>query len=107
MRASAPAKVEMSLGLALASPPAATISATTCSAGVRDSPSGAGPTSLTTTLAPSAARNIASPRPMPPPEPVTIATLPSSAPMVPPGAQAGDPADVSGAGVADAGVRLR
>ena len=40
------------------------------------------PTSLTTTLAPSPASKSASSRPMPRPAPVTIATLPSSSPMV-------------------------
>src|SRR5579884_270678 len=69
--------------LAMASPPMALISSTTCWAGVRSSPepSMAPPRSLTTTLAPSWAKRSACSRPMPRPAPVMMATLPSSAPM--------------------------
>src|SRR2546423_6201026 len=74
--------------LAIASPPMALISSTTCWAGVRSSPvpSMAPPRSLTTTLAPSWANKSACSRPMPRPAPVMMATRPSSAPM-------GDPPD--------------
>src|SRR5438105_4670982 len=72
--------------LAMASPPAALISSTTCWAGVRSSPvpSIAPPRSLTTTFAPSWANSSACSRPMPRPAPVMMATRPSSAPMNPP-----------------------
>src|SRR3954468_14779602 len=73
----------MSSVLATASPPAATISPTTCWAGPVEAPSPltVPPRSLTTTFAPSAASVIASARPMPPPAPVTTATRPSFSPM--------------------------
>ena len=45
-------------------------------------PSTVTPRSLTTTAAPSAASNFATPRPIPRPLPVTAATLPSSLPMM-------------------------
>src|SRR5438309_1218025 len=69
--------------LAMASPPMALISSTTCWAGVRSSPepSMAPPRSLTTTLAPSEANSSACSRPMPRPAPVMTATRPSSAPI--------------------------
>src|SRR6478735_2087836 len=76
---SAPSQVA-DVVLATAMPPASVISAATdeASAPVRQ------PMSLTTTLAPSAANRRACSRPIPPPAPVTMATLPSSLPMVPP-----------------------
>ena len=66
--------------LAMASPPAALISATTSSAGVASEPvpSGDPPRSFTTTLAPSAANKSACSRPIPRPAPVMMATRPSS-----------------------------
>src|ERR1700730_9671069 len=69
--------------IAIAAPPMPSISATTCCAGVRSlpDPSAAPPTSLTTTLAPSAAKRSACSRPMPRPAPVMMATRPSSAPI--------------------------
>src|SRR4051794_434256 len=69
--------------LATASPPMALISSTTCWAGVRSSPdpSMAPPRSLMTTLAPSWANSRACSRPIPRPEPVIMATRPSSAPI--------------------------
>src|SRR2546423_6169172 len=69
--------------LATASPPIALISSTTCWAGVRSSPdpSMAPPRSLMTTLAPSCANSRACSRPIPRPEPVMMATRPSSAPI--------------------------
>src|SRR4051812_41792520 len=69
--------------LAIASPPIALISSTTCCAGVASLPlpSLAPPRSLTTTLAPSDANSSACSRPMPRPAPVMIATRPSSVPM--------------------------
>src|SRR5579862_1998050 len=66
--------------LAAAAPPAATISATTAAASAPER----APRSLTRTDAPSCARSRACSRPMPPPAPVTIATLPSSRPIAPP-----------------------
>ena len=74
--ASPPSTVEMSCASAIASPPAFAIAVTTSSAGVSlvVLPSGATPTSFTTTLAPYAARRVASARPMPRPAPVTTAT---------------------------------
>src|SRR6478735_8477682 len=56
-------------------PPAAVISSTTACAGAVSR-------SLTTTLAPSRARVRAMERPMPRPDPLTIAVLPSSFPMM-------------------------
>src|SRR5437870_7779777 len=67
--------------LATAWPPIFLISATTSCAGVAVGapvPSKCAPRSFTTTFAPCFARSSASSRPMPRPEPVTIATLPSS-----------------------------
>src|SRR5213593_995533 len=67
--------------LAIAWPPIFLISATTSCAGVAVGapvPSKCAPRSFTTTFAPCLARSSASSRPMPRPEPVTIATLPSS-----------------------------
>src|SRR5690349_17066256 len=68
----------------MACPPPALMSLTTCCAGVESGllPSSATPRSLTTTLAPSRASSRATPAPMPRPEPVTIATRPSSLPML-------------------------
>src|SRR6266511_1685303 len=65
--------------LATAAPPSASISATTCCAGVTSAPSpvSVAPRSLTTTFAPARASASACSRPMPRPAPVTIATLPS------------------------------
>src|SRR6185437_10872533 len=65
--------------LAMASPPAALISATTFSAAseLPPVPSSAPPRSLTTTLAPRRASSRAWQRPSPPPAPVTMATLPA------------------------------
>src|SRR5690348_15788141 len=65
---------------ATAVPPAARISATTCSAGVLLAPSPFTdvPRSLTSTLAPAAAIASAKSRPMPPPAPVMSTTLPAS-----------------------------
>ena len=72
--------------LAIASPPSCLISSTTFCAEVRSSPDPVTehPRSLTTTLAPWLAKKSACSRPMPRPAPVTIATLPSSAPMTEP-----------------------
>src|SRR5437660_11133689 len=69
--------------LAMASPPMALTSSTTCWAGVRSSPepSMAPPRSLTTILAPSLANSSACSRPMPRPDPVMMATRPSRAPI--------------------------
>src|SRR5574343_735080 len=65
--------------LAMATPPAARISATTASAAalLPPLPSRAEPRSLTSTLAPRAASCRAWLRPRPPPAPVTMATRPS------------------------------
>ena len=60
-----------------ASPPAATMSSTTACALSSFLP-------VTTTLAPSAAYNLAVERPIPEVEPVTIATFPSSLPIFSP-----------------------
>ena len=64
--------------------PPALISSTTSSAGCLSPPWpwSEAPTSLTMTLAPSDASSRASSRPIPRPAPVTIATLPSSIPMM-------------------------
>src|SRR5205807_1172083 len=69
---------ESKLGTAV--PPAASISLQTSTAGRSSvaSPDRLAPTSLTTTLAPSAARHRANSRPIPRPEPVTMATRSSS-----------------------------
>src|SRR5487761_951861 len=74
----APSKSATFSPSAIASPPAASISATPCSAGDRSAPSPASdpPRSFTTTLAPARASASACARPMPRPAPVTIATLP-------------------------------
>ena len=66
-----------------ASPPLATISSTTCCAGVSDGsePSEATPRSFTTTLAPWRANSSACSRPIPRPAPVTMTTRPSQMPM--------------------------
>ena len=79
---SAPAQSLMSSVLATASPPAATISSTTCWAGPASvpSPDAEPPRSFTTTLAPSAASISACSRPMPRPAPVTMTTRPSHSP---------------------------
>ena len=63
---------------ATAVPPAPVISTTTCWATDWSAPvpSTLTPGSTTTTLAPSSAIILATPRPMPRPEPVTMATLP-------------------------------
>ena len=65
-----------------AAPPRCSMSCLVCCAGVADppSPDSDAPTSLMITLAPAAAIMIAISRPIPPPEPVTTATLPSSMP---------------------------
>src|SRR5687767_9543709 len=86
MRCLAASKSAMSSPLATAWPPAATISATTDSAGVRPSPpspepSCGPPVSFTTTAAPSLANSRAWSRPRPRPAPVMIAVRPSSAPI--------------------------
>src|SRR3954468_21005725 len=75
---SAPAKSATFSPLVDASPPAARISSTTCSAGPGSEPSPAtpAPRSLTTTVAPAFASASACERPMPRPAPVTMATLP-------------------------------
>src|SRR5699024_11020170 len=80
----APSHEEMSFPLTTASPPAALISATTCSAGDSPTfdPSRPAPRSLTTTLAPSAAKASACSRPIPRPATVTMTTRPSQIPMV-------------------------
>src|SRR5213078_3288545 len=69
---------------AAASPPAAVIWSTISCAGVWSEPSPLPlvPGSLTTTLAPCAAINFATSPPTPRPEPVQIATRPSSMPMM-------------------------
>src|SRR5271154_5618452 len=78
----------------MACPPAAVISAATASAGVSPvlSPCSPAPGSFTTTAAPwtASARQCARPSPRPPP--VTIATLPSSKPIITPNLSA-DPQD--------------
>src|SRR5580704_3490964 len=76
IRRLAPSQSATSSWLAIASPPAATISSTTCWAGVASSPlpSAAPPRSLTTSLAPSAANSRACSRPIPRPAPVITAT---------------------------------
>ena len=78
--ASPPSGVATELASDTASPPAALISATTCSAGdaLPPEPSSAPPRSFTTTSAPRFASSSACSRPSPPPAPVTIATLPSN-----------------------------
>src|SRR5437868_3592392 len=74
----APSKSATFSPSATASPCAASISATTCSAGDRSAPSPVSdpPRSFTTTFAPAAASASACARPMPRPAPVTTATLP-------------------------------
>src|SRR3984957_18830018 len=74
----------MSSPLTAASPPRSLMRATTSSAGcsAADVLVRAPPTSLTMTRAPSLDKRSASSRPMPLPAPVTMATLPSSRPMV-------------------------
>ena len=64
--------------------PPVLMSSTTSSAGCLSppDPSNEAPTSLTMTLAPSDASSSASSRPIPRPAPVTMATLPSSIPML-------------------------
>src|SRR5579859_4342635 len=81
--AAAPAVVDTLSWLETATPPALVISSTTWLAGLASwpAPSREPPTSLTTTFAPSRARSRACARPMPPPAPVTIATLPSRRPI--------------------------
>src|SRR5262245_5155121 len=76
----APAQVETLSVFAAAAPPRLRISPTTRSAGPWSAPSpvSEAPISLTTTFAPAAPSASAISRPMPPPAPVTIATLPSS-----------------------------
>ena len=78
-----PSQSVTSSWLATPSPPAATISSTTCWAALTSSPDpwSDPPRSLTTTLAPSAANSSAYSRPMPRPAPVMMAIRPSSAPM--------------------------
>ena len=65
-------------------PPRCSMIALVCCAGVADRPSpvSEAPISLMMTLAPACAMCSAISRPMPPPEPVTTATLPSSMPIV-------------------------
>src|SRR5574338_384505 len=77
-------KSAMSEASAIAAPPAARISSTTCCAGVRSSPlpSGATPRSFTTTFAPSRAKASACARPRPRPAPLTITTRPSQIPAM-------------------------
>jgi len=73
--------------LATALPPARSISATISSAGALSpppSPPPPTPGSLTTTRAPYAAISFATSAPTPRPDPVQIATRPSSMPMSPP-----------------------
>src|SRR4051794_7514526 len=79
IRRCAPSHDDTLSPLATASPPIPLISSTTCCAGVRSppDPSTLPPRSLTTTLAPLAARLSACSRPMPRPAPVTMATRPS------------------------------
>ena len=66
--------------LIAARPPRWSMICRVCSAGLPDRPSPVSdaPTSLITTAAPASAMATAISRPMPPPAPVTIATLPSS-----------------------------
>jgi hypothetical protein len=73
----APSRVAIESVFATAEPPAARISRTTASAGPVSLPSplSEAPMSLTTTHAPAAASCSAMSRPMPPPAPVTTATL--------------------------------
>ncbi len=82
----ASSKSVTSAPLAMASPPMASISATTSFAGPESDPvpSGPPPRSFTTTLAPSDASIRACSRPMPRPAPVTIATRPSHSPAMRP-----------------------
>src|SRR6266508_896774 len=81
----APSQSATSSWLAMALPPAAAISSTTCCAGLASAPvpSAATPRSFTTTAAPSFASCSASARPSPRPAPVTIAALPSSISLEP------------------------
>src|SRR3954452_14576951 len=81
--AAACSKSATSAPLTTARPPAASISATTSSAGVSPvpSPDSETPKSLTTTAAPCAASSSACARPIPRPAPVTMATRPSSSPL--------------------------
>ena len=74
---SPPAMVATDSRQATPSPPSALISSTTCWAKDESAPvpSTLTPGSTTTTLAPWAAISLATPRPMPRPEPVMIATL--------------------------------
>src|SRR3954447_14779319 len=85
IRRCAPSQSATLSPLTIASPPMASISATTCCAGVMSVPvpSLAPPRSFTTTFAPSAAKNSACSRPIPRPAPVMIATRPSSELMTP------------------------
>src|SRR4051794_3095075 len=78
--AAPPSGVATELVSATASPPAALISSTTCSAAPLSLPvpSTAPPRSLTTTSAPRWARSSACSRPRPPPAPVMMTTLPSN-----------------------------
>ena len=73
----APSRSATDALLAMAAPPNPAISATTASAASpAPVPSTPPPRSFTTTFAPRLANSIAWQRPMPPPAPVTIATLP-------------------------------
>src|SRR5437763_14687917 len=76
----APANSLTESKLGTATPPSASISLHTSTAGRSSvaSPDRLAPTSFTTTLAPSAARHLANSRPMPRPDPVTMATRSSS-----------------------------
>ena len=67
-----------------ATPPFCSISALVCSAGLAEPPSpvSEAPMSATMTLAPAPAIMMAISRPMPPPAPVTTATLPSIMPAI-------------------------
>src|ERR1700730_1322079 len=78
MMRSPPSAVATLSRLATATPPAARISSTTCSAGFDSPAPGSPPTSLTTTRAPRRASSRAWLRPSPRPAPVTIATSPSN-----------------------------
>src|ERR1700724_2224901 len=78
MMRSPPSAVATLSRLATATPPAARISSTTCSAGFDSPAPGSPPTSLTTTRAPRRASSRAWQRPSPRPAPVTIATSPSN-----------------------------
>src|SRR5260370_14345929 len=82
--ASAPPRLATLSPLAIARPPAATISLTTFPATEPSlaSPLKLTPRSLTTTAAPAVARSSATPRPTPRPAPVTSATFPSITPMI-------------------------